>query len=305
MANDLTLSTAVRSNLLSLQNTSSLIDRTQGRLSTGLKVGSPIDDAVKYFQGKSLTDRAEDLDERKSAIDQGISTLDTALKAAEAIEDLVSNMKGIVDSARSGDQTQRGEYTKQLKELAKQIEKLVEDASYQGLNLLNSASSKLSVRFSEKSSSKLDVDGVDFQSSAFFMHSGAAAVGANAATTYEVVSGALGFGLMLSAFNFDNASELASFNAMADLAVTRLDKTISNVKSKAATMGANVAVLNVRSDFTEQYVKVLNTGAGKLVAADLNEEGANLLALQTRQQLGIQALSFAGQSEQGILGLFR
>lgn len=300
-----TLSQGVRNSLLSLQSTQKLIDQTQGRMTTGLAVASPSDNAVEYFQGKSLTDRATDLEARKTAIDQGVSTLDTALKAADAIEDLVSNMKGIVDSARSGDQAQRGEYTKQLKELAKQIEKLVEDASYQGLNLLNSASSKLSVRFSEKSASKIDVDGVDFQSSAFFMHSGSSAVGANAATTYEVVSGALGFGLMLSAFNFDNASELASFNAMADLAVNRLDRTISNVRAKASNMAANVAILNARSDFTEMYVKVLQTGATKLVGADSNKEGANLLALQTRQQLGIQALSFAGQSEQSIMGLFR
>lgn len=302
---DLTLSTAVRSNLLSLQNTQDLIDRTQGRLSTGLKVASPIDDAVKYFQGKALSERAADLTERKSSIDQGISALDTGLKAADAIENLVSQMKGIVDSARSSDASQRSEYAKSLKELSKQIEKLVNDASYQGLNLLNSASSKLSVRFSEKTDSKLDIDGVDFQSSAFYLDSGGSATTIQLVSAANVVSGGLGFGLLLSAFNFDNAEQLASFNSQADLAVKRLDQTISNVRAKAANMGASVAILNVRSEFTKQYVNALDSGAGKLTVADLNEEGANLLALQTRQQLGIQALSFAGQSEQGILGLFR
>jgi flagellin-like hook-associated protein FlgL len=302
---DITLSSAVRSNLLSLQNTQGLIDRTQTRLSTGLKVSSPIDDAVKYFQAKSLSDRASDLTDRKAAIDQGVSALETALKAAEALEDLVSNVKGIVDSARSGDATQRAEYGNQLNELGKQIEKLVEDASYQGLNLLNSSASKLSVRFSDKSASKLDVDGVDFQSSAFFLHSGGSAIGAPMVSTDAMVSGGLGFGLLLSAFNLDNAEQLASFNAMADLAVVRLDETISNVRAQASNLANNVAILNVRSDFTAEYVSVLDSGAGKLTVADLNEEGANLLALQTRQQLGIQSLSFAGQSEQSILGLFR
>ena len=70
-------------------------------------------------------------------------------------------------------------------------------------------------------------------------------------------------------------------------------------------LGANVAILNTRLDFTAAYVNTLTAGAGKLTLADLNEEGANLLALQTRQQLGIQSLAFAGQSEQSILGLFR
>lgn len=70
-------------------------------------------------------------------------------------------------------------------------------------------------------------------------------------------------------------------------------------------MAGNVAILQVRSNFTQEYSNVLESGAAQLTVADLNEEGANLLALQTRQQMGIQALSFAGQSEQAVLGLFR
>jgi flagellin len=303
---DITLSSAVRSNLLSLQTTTSLIDRTQGRLSTGLQVAKPSDDAVKFFQAKTLNTRAADLSDRKAAIDQGISTLDTALKAADALEDLTKQMKGVIDSARSGDATQRAEYSTQLKELAQQLEKLVADASYQGLNLLSTTASKLSVRFSDKNDAKLEVDGVDFNASTFFLNSAGGAVGTTGASFASMVAtSALGFGLELSSFTFTDAVELASFNAFADRAITRLDETISNLQSKAATLANNVAILQVRSDFTKEYVSVLETGAGKLVNADLNSEGANLLALQTRQQLGIQALSFAGQAEQSILGLFR
>jgi flagellin-like hook-associated protein FlgL len=301
---EITLSSAVRANLLSLQQTTSLIDRTQGRLATGLAIASPVDDAVKYFQAKSLSDRAKDLNERKSNIDQGISTLDTALKAANSIESLTKQMKGIVDSARSGDQSQRYEYNKQLKELAFQIEKLVNDASYQGLNLLSTTASKLSVRFSDKTDSKLNVDGVDFQSSGFYMASSGTAFQIVNASAAEFVTSFLGFHYELSAYQFSDTTWLASFNAAADIAVTRLDKTISNLQAKAAALANNVAILQVRSDFTKEYMNTLNSGAGKLTVADLNEEGANLLALQTRQALGIQALSFAGQAEQSILGLF-
>ena len=303
---EITLSTAVRANLLALQRTATFIGRTQGRLSTGLSVAGPIDNAVKYFQSKSLNDRASDLANRKSNIDQGISTIDTALKATDALESLTAQMKGIVDSARSGDTTQRAKFATQLKELANQIEKLVNDASYQGLNLLNSTSSKLSVQFSDKTTSKLNVDGVDFQASAYFLDSVGAAVGATTISLVGgVVSGVLGFDSMLSLYNFNDATALASFNTRADTAISRLDKVISNVQSQAATLANNVAILSVRSDFTQQYISTLESGAGKLTVADLNQEGANLLALQTRQQLGIQALSFAGQAEQSILGLFR
>jgi flagellin-like hook-associated protein FlgL len=303
---EITLSTAVRDNLLSLQQTARFIARTQNRLSTGLSVASPTDNAVKYFQAKSLNDRASDLANRKSNIDQGISTIDTALKATDALESLTAQMKGIIDSARSGDTTQRSKFATQLKELANQIEKLVGDSSYQGLNLLNSTASKLSVQFSDKTTSKLNVDGVDFNASAYFLDSAGTAIGATSISLVGgVISGVLGFDSMLSVYNFSNASALASFNGRADIAIARLDKVISNVQSQAATLANSVGILKVRSDFTQEYMSTLESGAGKLTVADLNQEGANLLALQTRQQLGIQALSFAGKAEQSILGLFR
>ena len=89
-----------------------------------------------------------------------------------------------------------------------------------------------------------------------------------------------------------------------DNIVVDLDAALGTLRSQAQKLGANVALLQTRLDFTEQYTNTLEEGADKLTLADLNEEGANLLALQTRQQLGISALAFAGQSEQGILSLF-
>lgn len=299
---DIALSSAVRSNLLALQNTSGFIDRTQNRLSTGLEVSSPIDDAIKFFQAKSLSNRASDLMERKDAVDQGVNTLNTALKAADAMEDLVKQMKGVIDQARSGDKTQRTGYKTQLEGLANQIEKLVNDASYQGLNLINSTGSKLAVRFSDKSDSKLEVNGVNFNMSAFFRNDAGTKINEGDAT--KVLS-SIGFTQGIEAYNLSKASEAAAFNTSADKAINALDKTISNLRSEAAKMAGNVAILQVRSNFTQEYSNVLESGAAQLTVADLNEEGANLLALQTRQQMGIQALSFAGQSEQAVLGLFR
>ncbi|MBM09673.1 MAG: flagellin-like protein, partial [Magnetovibrio sp.] len=87
--------------------------------------------------------------------------------------------------------------------------------------------------------------------------------------------------------------------------VIALNSDLSTLRSNAQVLGSNIATLKTRLTFTKDYVTTLTAGAGKLTLADLNEEGANLLALQTRQQLGIQSLAFAGQSEQSILGLFR
>lgn len=301
--NNVTLSSTARTNLLSIQNTVSLIGRTQDRLSTGLAVKSPLDDAVKYFQAKSLSDRASDLSERKDGIDQGVSTLETVVKATEGMEKLVKQMKGIVDAAASQSKDDRKEAQIQLKELAVQIQRLVDDASYKGMNLLNNTASKLSVRFSEKTDSKLEVNGVEFNASKFFIDKDGAALDVDIAATPADVATALGFSKALSTYDLSVAADLASFNAHAEEVLLGLDKTISNLRSKASTIANNAAILSVRLDFTKEYVNVLQGGSDKLTLADLNEEGANILALQTRQQLGIQALALAGQSEQSVLRL--
>ena len=101
MADQVNLSGATRTNLLALQRTTDLISRTQERLSTGLKVNSAIDDAIAFFQSRSLTDRAGDLAVLKDTIDQGISTVETAVQGIESISNLVEQMKGIALGAQS------------------------------------------------------------------------------------------------------------------------------------------------------------------------------------------------------------
>jgi flagellin-like hook-associated protein FlgL len=326
---DITLTAASRSNLMALQTTAAQVKKTQGRLSTGKAVASVVDDALKFFGAKSLSDRASDLNSRKDAIDQGISTLKTVTAATDKIESLVSQAKGVINSSRSSTKEQRKEFALQLNSLLSQIQKLVNDTTYAGQNLLNSTSSKLSVFFSDKVDSKLDVNGVDFNSSGalYKLSDGSGNLTVNASnlsdtsvigTSQNAVLSIFGFVsgaglaasmgnslLVLSGYNLSDATILASYNEQANIAVARLDATINNVRAKASVFGSSVAILQVRLDFTKSYTNLLEEGSDKLTLADLNEEGANLLALQTRQQLGIQALSFAGQSEQGILGLFR
>jgi len=292
---DVTLSSSIRSNLLSLNQTSSLVQRTNSRLSTGLKVSSAIDDAVAYFQSKSLSDRASDLNTRKDGIDQGISSLKTALTTLESQEKLMVQMKGILLSAKSATNTERADLATQYQTLAAQITNLVNDASYQGLNLLNATTAQLTVQFSDKTAAQLQVQGVDVRLTAIagFTYAAGTALG----TDLTSASGLSGGGSVWSAVS----NSVSVFDAI----IEKMDSAITTVRSNAKTIGTNVALLQTRADFTKSYVNTLKEGADKLSLADLNEEGANLVALQTRQQLGIQALSFAGQQEQGVLSLFR
>lgn len=291
MAADITLSASARANLLSLNETTDLIDRTQRRLATGLKVASPIDDAAAYFSAKALSDRAADFNDRKADIDQAISSLKTATEAIEAIDSIVKQMKGLLLSAKSATDSEKVDLQDQFNELAKQINLLANDATYQGLNLVNSTNNTLTVSFSDQADSKLDVDGVNVLASNIIS-------GAGAAATAGIASNLMGS----AGADWDSASlTTTDFDA----AIAKMDGAITTLRTNAKTLGSNVALLQTRLDFTSNYVNSLEEGADKLTLADLNEEGANFVALQTRQQLSIQALQFAGQTEQSVLLLFR
>lgn len=319
MSNDITLTSAQRSALLTLQNVADLSDRTQTRLTTGRAVNSVVDNAVSFFQAKSLNDRASDFTDRKDQIDQGISGLTAALDALDSIDSLLSQMKGVAEAAKNQTNTERVSATTQFEELGNQISQLIEDASYQGLNLLNSTGSQLDVAFSTRTASRLLVDGFDLNTTdgsatgarALFTSIGAAAnpssaafdsngdfVGISALTNSSIAA--------TDALTFDAFTDLGDNNSYIEAVndiITSIDNAVSKVRSVSAELGTNVAILQTRIDFTSQYVNTLEDGADKLTLADLNEEGANLVALQTRQQLGIQSLAIAGQNQQAILAL--
>ncbi len=273
MANEISLSAAVRENLLALANTERLISRTQNRLSTGLRVASPVDDARVFFEAKAISDHARDMDERKEGIDQAVSSVTTALEAIEAIDALVQQLKGLLISAKSASGNELTLLETQFNDLRTQIDNLTVDATYQGLNLINATGSTLEVFFSSNSNSVLNIASVD------------------------VTTGSLGLAI-------GSVANL-SLTSLIDASLDQITLATETLRGNAQSLGSNIALLQTRLDFTENYVNVLEGGAGKLNLAEITEEGANLVALQTRQQLGISALAFAGQSEQSVLQLFR
>ena len=272
MANDITLSAAVRENLLALANTESLIARTQNRLSTGLRVASAVDDARIFFEAKAISNHATDMEEKKEGIDQGVSSVTTALEAIEAIDAIVQQMKGLLISAKSASGAELTLIETQFNDLRTQLDNLAADATYQGLNLIAGTGSILEIEFSNDSSSVLNIPSVD------------------------VTTGTLGLDI----------STVANLSAtsLVDAALAELEAAMETIRGNAQALGSNIALLQTRLDFTEHYVNVLEGGAAKLTLANITEEGANLVALQTRQQLGFSALAFAGQSEQAVLSLF-
>ena len=403
---DISLTASMRTNLLSLQNTQSLMDMTQERLSTGLKVNSAIDNAASYYTAQSLNNRANDLNALLDSMGQGIQTIQAANEGIEAITDFVEQAKAIANSARDvasktdikglqtkfsqdpdtdpktatatsleftvtrtdgtnldqkltdaiqavndamdtelGDKsledyvsavkaaieaggeefakivdikvddktgkitftakagynieatgagdlaglgkdpdtgdptdkvtstvavnTDRQKYALQFNEILEQIDNLAQDSGYKGINLLQM--NTLTVIFNEDRSSQIEVKGTDASS----------------------------VGLML-----DEAVNNWQTNEDIEASIAQTEEAISSLRIMASDYGNYYSIVQNRQSFTKSLVNVLTEGADNLTLADMNEESANMLALQTRQQLAINSLSLASQAAQGVLQLF-
>jgi flagellin len=297
MAQEITLSTATRTNLLSLQNTTGLIGRTQERLATGLKVNSALDDALAFFKARNLNSRASDLAAIKDGITDGINVIKAAVQGLETMESLLKQMKALAQSAISAPESStRAKLASQFNELRSQVDNLAEDSSFNGINLLKNSTSpfeggadQLTVKFNERTEmatiNQLVVSGLKVSDYNSIMGRSALATGVAGTNTVWGQTGGAAITAIQSALR-------------------AIDSALITVRQASQSFGTNSALLQIRADFTIRIVNTLKGGAADLINADMNEESANLLSLQTRQQLGTISLSIAQKSEEAILRLF-
>ncbi len=418
--NSITLTASMRSNLSSLKSIQKQMDATQERLATGKKVNSAIDNASSYYQARSLTNRASDLEALLDSMGQGIQTIQAANEGIESVTSYVEQLKSVANSAYALDSTLASyeksmqSYINQFDTIQKEITKLVADASYQGVNLLRG--NKLTITFNESRSNKFDVQGqdiitkmniqnaedtwkveagdenilktdkvvkimadpttetytkdgaVDSRTSAtngiqafkagdgnWYKMDGTKVTNtddidelevapadvpngtitkdpsfevtvpggeveiAAGADIYNIKSGdeyiraikngdnyySVETGEKMTVANPDEDVTVAgNYAAKIDATITSISEAIDYLRSFSTELGNNYSIIETRQNFTESLVDVLETGSDNLVLADMNEESANYLALQTRQQLAINSLSLASQSAQSILNLF-
>lgn len=182
--------------------------------------------------------------------------------------------------------TERAALATQYNNLLTQISQLANDASYNGVNLLNNgaASNKLHIQFNEKDSSNVDVAGVDVSATGLSL----------TAITGTSITGTPTAGM--GSWLLD--ADIKSTNSL-------LNTASSTLRSKASTFGSSLSVVQNRQDFSKSLINILQAGAGALTDADLNEEAANSQALSTRQAMGISALSLANTAQQQLLQLLR
>jgi flagellin len=166
--------------------------------------------------------------------------------------------------------TARSAFATQFDSIRAQIDQLAADASFNGTNLINGGS--LRVNFNEKSTSSMTVAGVTDTSA--------------------------GLGIVASANTFQTDKDIND-------ALANIKNSLNTLRSQASVFASNIDIVATRQDFTKALISALNAASDSLTAADTNEEGANLLALQTRQSLSSTALTMASQSDQSVLRLFR
>jgi flagellin-like hook-associated protein FlgL len=169
-------------------------------------------------------------------------------------------------------QSQRTALVAQYNNVLTQINTTAQDASFNGVNLLNGDTLKLV--FNETGRSTLSITGVTFNSAG------------------------LGLSTVVAGTDFlDNAS--------ANKALTTLSAASSTLRSEASSLGSNLSIVQIRQDFNKNLINVLQTGSSNLTLADTNEEAANSQALSTRQSIAVSALALANQSQASVLQLLR
>jgi flagellin len=267
---DIVLTAGVRSNLLQLQKTSDLITSTQTKLATGKRVNTALDNPINYFTAQGLSNRATDLSNLLDSMSTAFNTIQAANNGITSITKLVQSAQALVSQAQqTSDTTIRSSLAVQFGAIQGQIDKLAGDSGFNGINLLNA--NNLTVTLNESGSSTVTITAVTYNS---------AGLNINSANN-----------------NWGSSADIA-------LASTDLTGALTKLRSQAQAFGSNLSTVQIRQDFTKAMVNTLQTGSDSLTLADSNQEGANLLALQTRQQLSTTALSLASQASQAVLRLF-
>jgi len=274
VAEEVTLNAGQQTALSILQGTSAQTERTTERLSTGRRVNSAIDDAQAFLLSRNLDTRAAELQASRDDIGQAVSSIGAAQNGLEAISNLTGQLEGIATAARGGTAQERSAAAAQFDEIRNQIDNIARDASFNGTNLIASTPSNVNVSFDENSDSDLTISG---------SASDTAALGISDAT----------------GTNNNFATDADIENALAEVR-----QASDSIRSTSASFGADAAILNTRDEFAADQVNISRDASDRLVNADLNEEAARQVSLQTRNGLATAGLNIANQSERAVLDLF-
>ncbi len=387
-ASAITLTSSMRTSLFQLQSSAKIMGRTQGRLATGRRVNSALDDPINFFAAQGHRNRARDLMARKDMVTEAIKCVAAADNGIGAIADMLAAAKGLAGAAlATNDEEERGVLAAQFDEVLDQIDTLAADAGYRGTDLLQGDS--LTTDFAAASgASTLTIAGVDASSGGLALDKAAqgettttvipssidsidggsvtdnVTVGETVHTTdgashfafsadmgpmwrlFDLTTGGIAThvsvnGPSISHAEYGGTVVSGSFNAGDEVrleqyahgvdqdtgipnsitttipesnawetaggiqaSLSQLDHATTSIRAYAKQLATNSGILTTRLDYLGKMGDILETGADSLTLADMNEEGASMLMLQTRQRLGFTSLNLAAKGARSVMQLF-
>ncbi len=261
--------------LSNLTSTQMALSNTQNTISTGKKINTAKDNGAVWSIANTMQGKTTALDSVKDSLNRAQSTIDVAMSAGQQISDLLTQMKAkaLAASDTSLDTTSRTALNEDFKSLRDQIKNVVTNADFNGINMVKSSGTTIYALANDSGTSKLTVVAED---------------------------------LSLGGGNVTLAAT-ASFNtaATASAYIATINTDLTNVNTALTKLGTGSNALASHLKFVSSLQTSLTTGISNLVDADMASESARLQALQTKQQLGIQALSIANASSSSLLSLFR
>ncbi len=261
--------------MIALQNlnaTNSELQTTQQRINTGKKISTAKDNGAIWSMAKMQSATSSSLNAVKDSLQRGQSTIDVGLAAGDTVTDLLGKMKekALAASDTSLNSASFNALVSDFNSLRDQITKAVTNAKFNGVSLVDGTTTKLQ----------------------FLSNSDGAAYTVNAKT------------LSLTGLKLTSTSSFSTAAAAKSM-IDTITTSLTTATNKLASLGTSSTGLDMHLTFTGKLQDSLDAGVGNLIDADLAKESAKLQSLQTKQQLGVQALSIANQTPQSILSLFK
>ena len=261
--------------LQNLNQTNSELNTVQGRINTGKKVASAKDNGAIWAIAQNQRGTSNALNAVRDSLQRAQSTVDVAIAGGETVSDLLLQMKekALAASDTTLDSTSRAALSEDFKALRDQIAKSVTNADFNGANMIKASGNTIAALANADGTSKITVAAQSL-----------ALGGANVTVA---------------------ATASLSTATIANTLIATVTTSITNVSTALAKLGTGSKALGTHLSFVDKLQDTMDAGIGNLVDADLAKESAKLQSLQTKQQLGVQALSIANGSSSMLLGLFR
>jgi flagellin len=275
--------------LQTLKSTNANLARTQNEISTGKSVASAKDNAAVWAISKVMESDVSGFKAISDSLSLGESTVGVALAGAEQISDILKDMKERIVSA-TGENVDYTKLTAEVNEMKKQIGSIMNASQFNGANLLRTTGGTTGTDVTVLSSLDRASDGT--------------------VTASNITVSSVDFETDFGTFDGTDPSTMltdidVSSATAAETSLTNIETHLQTAIDGAAALGAAAKRIEDQSSFVGKLTDAMKTGIGSLVDADMEEASARLQALQTQQQLGIQALSIANQAPQSIMSLFR